>query len=481
MSSKLVRVIALLLLWLPLSELALAQFNSAVGSKPTHASPDYTMPAGKIYINSATIPKARAAFSVSRIQSSCTGTYAACNNGTGSPNANAGNTGSFRINCLVSHFSYDDPIVWPGQPGKTHLHEFLGNEDTGAYSDTSNFETHGNSTCRGGTVNRTGYWFPPIIYHCPADLAEATRTGSNPCDPTRNGTLIATYDINLYYKISPFFSAAWKSGTHTSPAGPTTNNVQWFPPGFKMISGNASNTTASDQAAGWTSCLPADSTYNLYGTTRWNHLPSTAQVQAAKAYYTAQGGSGNGCTQIMPVVAFPTCWDEVNLYLPSPAGTGLNAHTAYEVDLGGSVHGCPTGFPVLLPVISYNMHYDLPSENDADYWRLSSDQPKTTASGACNIASSNYCAGVTLHGDWVNGWQTTALTIPGFPGNTLNAGQAILKACDLPNGLGAGGLSDQGFDCHDHLLGTPQSYTNGADTTTNPFTDGLSHVWFTVY
>jgi hypothetical protein len=40
------------------------------------------------------------------------------------------NIGAFRIICKPSHMAADDPIVYPDQPGRSHLHTFFGN--TGA-------------------------------------------------------------------------------------------------------------------------------------------------------------------------------------------------------------------------------------------------------------------------------------------------------------------------------------------------------------
>ena len=36
--------------------------------------------------------------------------------------------------CDYSHSLKDDPIVYPGQPGVSHLHDFYGNTTTNAYS-----------------------------------------------------------------------------------------------------------------------------------------------------------------------------------------------------------------------------------------------------------------------------------------------------------------------------------------------------------
>lgn len=67
-----------------------------------------------------------------------------------------------RILCNVSHFSYDDPIVFPGGPGEAHLHMFWGNTGTNAHS-TPESLTEGNGTCHGGTTNRSAYWSPALL------------------------------------------------------------------------------------------------------------------------------------------------------------------------------------------------------------------------------------------------------------------------------------------------------------------------------
>ena len=41
---------------------------------------------------------------------------------------------NFYSNCRFSHSSEDDPIVYPGQPGRSHSHTFFGNKSTNAFS-----------------------------------------------------------------------------------------------------------------------------------------------------------------------------------------------------------------------------------------------------------------------------------------------------------------------------------------------------------
>ena len=64
--------------------------------------------------------------------------------------------------CVVTHLSYDDPVVYPGQPGAAHLHMFYGNTSTDHNTTSANIRQRGNSSCRGGTVNLSAYWSPAL-------------------------------------------------------------------------------------------------------------------------------------------------------------------------------------------------------------------------------------------------------------------------------------------------------------------------------
>ena len=100
------------------------------------------------------------------------------------PGVDPDGIGAFRTVCGYSHMRADDPIVKPNAPGTSHLHTFWGNTATNAHSTAESIASTGNSTCRGGTVNRTAYWTPSII---------DTRTGtpvapSSSTSTTRAGT-----------------------------------------------------------------------------------------------------------------------------------------------------------------------------------------------------------------------------------------------------------------------------------------------------
>ncbi|MGR3527411.1 MAG: DUF1996 domain-containing protein [Paracoccaceae bacterium] len=69
----------------------------------------------------------------------------------------------FRFFCVPSHFSYDDPVVYPGKEDAAHLHMFFGNTDVDAHSTSETIVTSGRTTCDGGITNRSAYWIPALF------------------------------------------------------------------------------------------------------------------------------------------------------------------------------------------------------------------------------------------------------------------------------------------------------------------------------
>ena len=123
-------------------------------------------------------------------------------------------TGAFRTVCDYSHMNFDDPIVYPAQPGKAHLHAYFGNTAANASSTQQTLARSGNSTCRGGTINRSAYWAPALL-----DAA------GKPQEPR---------SLEVYYK----------SGYGGVPA----RAVRAFPAGLRMIAGDMHSSSAQENA-----------------------------------------------------------------------------------------------------------------------------------------------------------------------------------------------------------------------------------------
>ncbi|HEV3475693.1 MAG TPA: DUF1996 domain-containing protein [Actinomycetota bacterium] len=72
--------------------------------------------------------------------------------------ASAAPRGSFNVDCVYSHTLPDDPIVAPGLPGGSHLHDFFGSTTTNA---TSTYDSmRASSTTCGLLEDTAGYWNP---------------------------------------------------------------------------------------------------------------------------------------------------------------------------------------------------------------------------------------------------------------------------------------------------------------------------------
>lgn len=86
----------------------------------------------------------------------------------------------FRFFCVPSHFSFDDPVVYPGQVGAAHLHMFFGNVAVDAHSTSDSIVNSGRVSCDGGLTNRSAYWVPALF--------------------NENDEVVLPSSINLYYK-----------------------------------------------------------------------------------------------------------------------------------------------------------------------------------------------------------------------------------------------------------------------------------------
>lgn len=182
----------------------------------------------------------------------------------------ASNThGAFRVLCSFSHMNYDDPIVFPNQVGATHLHTFFGNTSTKANSTYQSLSTSGNSTCRGGIADRSGYWVPTIL-----------DASGKPIPP----------DIMIAYYKS--FS---------------TKIVKNIPNGLRIVVGNSK----------------AQSGQNLAHISWECRVPTTPNQMLARETYIPSCDRGN---VLHHTLKFPTCWDGFNLDSPNH-----QSHMSYPV------------------------------------------------------------------------------------------------------------------------------------------------------
>ena len=230
-------------------------------------------------------------------------------------------SGSFRTTCSLTKFAFDDPIVFNGQPGKSHLHMFFGNAAIDANTTSATIASTGNSSCRGGILNRTAYWTPAMI--------------------DASGNAVMPDEATIYYK----------TGYNVDPAV-----IQPVPTALKMIAGDSKATAA-----------------------QW------AGPQQIITWICLNGSGGGGNTTIPNCAAgdavrltviFPQCWDGKNLDSPDH-----KSHMAYPIYSTGSRSKCPATHPITLPEITEHFDWPVPKGVSSSTWRLSSDMDVTKPGG----------------------------------------------------------------------------------------------------
>ncbi|MCX5228753.1 DUF1996 domain-containing protein [Streptomyces sp. NPDC006553] len=90
----------------------------------------------------------------------------------------------FRADCSSSHRRGDDPIVFPGQAGRSHIHEFYGNRTANASSTLQSLAA-GTTNCTPQT-DLSSYWTPTLYQNgVPVAPERVTVYYQGITDPTR--------------------------------------------------------------------------------------------------------------------------------------------------------------------------------------------------------------------------------------------------------------------------------------------------------
>jgi len=177
--------------------------------------------------------------------------------GLPAPAALAAQPGQFVLRCGYSHTLMDDPIVFPGQPGASHMHDFFGNVGVNA-SSTVESMLAAQTTCRVPS-DTAGYWTPTA---------------------SLDGVAIEPIVMRIYY------------------LGSNAGTVETIPPGLQMVGGNRDATT------------PAENPH-----IRWN----CGQTEAVKTpdrdapYDCTPWASYAFVDGVVAVIDFPSCWNGTGL------------------------------------------------------------------------------------------------------------------------------------------------------------------------
>jgi hypothetical protein len=270
--------------------------------------------------------------------------------------------GAFRMICGAGQLSYDDPIVYPGQHGKSHLHQFYGNLAADGASDYASLRANGNSTCgdpnNPAAVNRSGYWMPAML------------DGS--------GHVVKPEYVAIYYKRIPLSDPK----CHRSNPG-SIGDCVGIPTGLKFITG-----------------------YNMQGGTTDAHpffYCQDGDVTGVKARSSELHENMNQVIADCPVGARltlnlggPDCWDGKNLDTPDHRSHLSHGSSVWDAALNQSYYRCDDAHPYHIPQMTLMAFYTVDANFAAGRWRLSSDDMVPGAA-----------PGTTFHADYWEAWSPT--------------------------------------------------------------------------
>ncbi|HEY0117179.1 MAG TPA: DUF1996 domain-containing protein [Cellulomonas sp.] len=218
--------------------------------------------------------------------------------GRGGPAAAANGDPQFKVVCIPTRMAQDDPIVFPGQPGKSHMHTFFGARTVTASTTLTSLLADTWSACGSGFgLDKSGYWVPSLEENGQYQFASDE-----------------SIQLAVYYK---------RAGGH---AGVPV--AQAIPQGLRMIAGDMMATTPQDDV--WFKCADVNDSGN--------------QSQLVKGFPSC--GSNQ---HIIEELLFPDCWDGVHL-----DSANHKSHMAYS---SGPAATCPADHPVKLPQITFEVWY----------------------------------------------------------------------------------------------------------------------------
>jgi hypothetical protein len=273
--------------------------------------------------------------------------------------------GAFRFICNAGQLRYDDPIVFPGQPGKSHLHQFYGNTSADANSTYESLRSAGSSTCM-SPLNRSAYWMPAML--------------------DGRGNVVRPDFVSIYYKRRPITDpkCSLSSG---DPAA--EGNCVPLPNGLKFVFGYNMLNPAQ---------LPTGSLYfNCQGP---GSTPGTYPDIVTAAKYCPAGA------QLGAIIKAPECWDGKNL-----DSADHRSHVSYASYNNSGYLKCPTTHPYVIPTFTLGAWYTVDSSLDRSgvweagktvTWSLSSDS-------MAGMAPSR--PGTTFHADWFGAWDNTVMSM----------------------------------------------------------------------
>lgn len=301
--------------------------------------------------------------------------------------------GAFRFICNVGHLSYDDPIAYPGQPGKSHLHMFFGNTQVDAHSDYASLRRSGDGSCQGGALNRSAYWIPALL------------------TKAEGGQVVVPDSVALYYKRRP------TSDPECGRPNPdfTNGTCHGIPVGLRAIFG----------------------TNYILGHKESPHVRFDCNtMESVSASLTETVARCAGASHIYARIESPDCWDGVNL-----DSTDHQSHLAYAFwDGRTGKQACPKTHRVTIPQLTLTMIYAVLPGDTPETWIFSSD------------VQAGKPAGTTFHADYMEAWEPEARLV--WERNCLD-GFLSCAGGDLGDGRGMKWPEGFTFEQRPHLVAVP--------------------------
>lgn len=263
------------------------------------------------------------------------------------PSAAPDVVGAFRFLCMPGQLRFDDPILFPGQPGQSHLHQFFGNTAADAHSTYASLRRSGDSTCM-NRLNRSAYWMPAML--------------------NGRGQVVRPDYVSIYYKRRPANDPECHRAGVACVALPRGLRFVF---GFDMVHPDAPVT-----GAGYFNCDGPRAVQGYYKTITEAapHCPAGSKIGA--------------------VINAPSCWDGKHLDSPDH-----RSHIAYHRWVDGREQ-CPSTHPYTIPAFTMGSWYTVDEslgDGRRTTWHLSSDEMPGGEGGM-------RAPGSTFHADWFGAW-----------------------------------------------------------------------------
>ncbi|ATL81216.1 DUF1996 domain-containing protein [Streptomyces malaysiensis] len=200
----------------------------------------------------------------------------------------------FVAECPFTHRLPDDPIVFPGLPGASHMHSFFGNDSTNAHTDLAALKK-GRTSCD-PIADLSSYWTPTLY---------------------DNGKEVEPTGTTFYYL---------GEGVRDDVIA----NIKPLPAGLRIVAGNAKATGVDDPSS----------------ISRWSCLHH-GEVNPSKDFVNCPSGS-----MLESYLDFPQCWNGKDLDSPDH-----KSHMAYPVG-GQCPATHPVAVPKLRQVLRYPVSGD---------------------------------------------------------------------------------------------------------------------------